>query len=103
MTASSAQIDVHLFIFICCNIHVYPVYITFFFILSSLHVSSLHMFVYMLILIFFNKRAETVVSERDPPKGGSARQAGAGLQLTITLDTVYLARRISVKIYNGRQ
>ena len=59
--------------------------------------------IYMLILIFFNKRAETVVSERDPPKGGSARQAGAGLQLTITLDTVYLARRISVKIYNGCQ
>ena len=56
--------------------------------------------IYMLILIFFNKRAETVVSERHPPKGGCARQAGAGLQLTITLDTVYLARRISVKIYN---
>ena len=76
-------------------------YITIY-ILSSLRVSSLHLFVYMFFVIFFNKRAETVVSERAPGQklGRAEGTSLAGLQLTITLDVVYLALLISIKFYN---
>ena len=73
----------------------------FIFWVHSVWVHSIYLYIYV-FSNFFNKRAETVVSERAPGQklGRAEGTSLADLQLTITLDVVYLALLISIKFYS---